>query len=93
MTRDIAGTVLTDDDVLQIVRAAIARVLEIDPLTITARTRLVQDLRADSLALIEMVELVEAAVRAYRPEFTIDDDDVEDLATVEDTVAYVLARA
>jgi acyl carrier protein len=83
---------LDGDRVFEIVRAAIARVLEIDPASIRRGTGLTTDLHADSLALVEMVELVESEVRGLHNGFTIDDDDVEDLDTVGQAVDYVLAR-
>jgi acyl carrier protein len=84
--------VVDGEQVFAIVRAAIARVLELDPETITRATSLSRDLHADSLALVETVELVEGQVRDLAPGFEIDDDDVEDLVTVGDAVEYVLAR-
>ena len=80
------------DEVFAIVRAALARVLEIDPDSITRETSLSTDLHADSLALVETVELVEGQLRQRSPEFEIDDDDVEALETVGQAVHYVMAR-
>jgi acyl carrier protein len=85
-------TALDSDAVFSIVQAAIARVLEIDPATVTRSTGLTSDLHADSLALVEMVELVEGELRGHFAAFSIDDDDIEDLATVGQAVDYVLAR-
>ena len=85
-------TTFDSDAVFTIVQGAIARVLELDPATITRVTGLTSDLHADSLALVEMVELVEGEMRGHFAGFTIDDDDIEDLATVGQAVDYVLAR-
>jgi acyl carrier protein len=86
-------TAVSSAEVFEIVRRAAARVLEIDPATMSRATSLAADLHADSLALVEMVEIVEEelAPRA-RAGFRIDDDDIEDLATIGDTVDYLLAR-
>ena len=88
----MSTTMVTDEQAFDIVRAALARVLELDPQTITRDTSLITDLQADSLALVETVELVEGRVRELAPSFTINDDDVEDWQTVGDTVAYVLKQ-
>ena len=50
------------------------------------------DLDADSLALIELVEALEEEVGRHVPGFHIDDEDLEDLKTVRDAVDYVLAK-
>ena len=79
------------EQVLDVVRAAVVRVLEVDPATVTRRTRLVEDLRADSLALVEVVELVEEELAPRAPAgLHVDDDAMEDLTTVGDAVDLVL---
>ena len=84
---------LSSDDVFEIVRAAVARVLEVDPATITRTTSFAGDLHADSLALVEVVEIVEAQLRATADNgFAIDDDDIEDLETVGAAADYAVAR-
>jgi acyl carrier protein len=68
-------------------------VLEIDPATVTRSTSFAADLHADSLALVEVVEIVEEQLRPHSAgTFAVDDDDIEDLATVGDAVAYAMAR-
>jgi acyl carrier protein len=86
-------TALTDADVFSVVAAALGRVLEIDPSVVTPGSSLADDLGADSLALVEVVELVEEALaeRIGRP-FRIDDDDLDRLQTVGDAVAYAVGR-
>ena len=85
---------MTADDVFDIVRAAVARVLEIDPATISRATSFAADLHADSLALVEVVEIVEEKMRERTGgRFTIDDDDIEDLETIGAAVDYAVARA
>jgi acyl carrier protein len=84
---------MTPDDVLAVVQAAIATVLERDPSTVTRETRFKQDLEADSLALVEIVEIVEEelAPRA-RPGFHIEDEDLDALTTVGEAVDYAVAK-
>ena len=50
------------------------------------------DLNADSLALIELVEALEEEFSERSAGFRIDDDDLEDLKTVRDAVDYVVSR-
>ena len=85
--------VLTHDQVLAVVQAAIATVLELDPTTVTRETRFRDDLQADSLGLVEIVEILEEelAPRA-RPGFHIEDEDLDGLGTVGEAVDYALAR-
>ena len=84
---------LTAEQVLAVVQAAIATVLEVDPTTVTRETRFRDDLQADSLGLVEIVEIVEEelAPRA-RPGFHIEDEDLDGLRTVGEAVDYALAR-
>jgi acyl carrier protein len=80
-------------EVFEIVRGAVARVLEIDPETVTRDTSFAADLHADSLALVEVVEIVEATLRSRADgDFFIDDDDIEDLETVGAAADYAVAR-
>jgi acyl carrier protein len=88
-----AGNAMNGDEVFEVVRAAVARVLEIDPATVTRTTSFAADLHADSLALVEVVEIVEAQLRARASSnFVIDDDDIEDLETVGAAADYAVAR-
>ena len=84
---------MTGDDVLGVVRAAIATVLERDPSTVTRETRFKEDLEADSLALVEIVEIVEEELAPHaRPGFHIEDEDLDALTTVGEAVDYAVAR-
>ena len=78
---------LTPDEVLEVVRAAVVTVLEVEPSTVQRATRFREDLDADSLALVEVVEIVEEqlAPRA-RPGFHLEDEDLDALVTVGDAV-------
>jgi acyl carrier protein len=81
------------DEILQIVRDRLADILEIEPDTISEGQSFVDDLDADSLALIELVESLEEAIGERAEGFRIDDEDLEDLKTVRDAVDYVYAGA
>ena len=78
--------------VLAVVRDAIVAVYQVDPSTVTRATRLKEDLGADSLGLVEIVEIVEARLASSAPGFRVDDDDLDDLVTVGVAVDYALAR-
>ncbi len=78
--------------VLQIVKASLADILEIDAATISEGQSFVDDLDADSLALIELVEALEEEFAERSIEFRIEDEDLEDLKTVRDAVDYVFER-
>jgi len=84
---------LDAQDVLAVVQQACATVLEIDPSSVHPGTAFVDDLGADSLALVEIVEIVEEtlAPRA-RPGFHIEDEDLDALRTVGEAVEYAVAR-
>ena len=84
---------MTAAQVLAIVQQACATVLELDPQTVTLQTRFVEDLRADSLALVEIVEIVEEALAPLAPAgFHIDDEDLDGLTTVGEAVDLAVAQ-
>ena len=87
-------TPLTRDEILGIVRDRLADILEIDPSSIGEGQSFVDDLDADSLALIELVEALEEAL-SDRVEggLRIDDEDLADLKTVRDADDYVNDRS
>ena len=78
--------------VLDLVRDRLADILEIDPSAISEGASFSDDLDADSLALIELVEALEEELGGRNAGFRIDDEDLEDLKTVRDAVDYVVAR-
>ncbi|HLG66402.1 MAG TPA: acyl carrier protein [Acidimicrobiales bacterium] len=78
--------------VFDLIREQLADILEIDPATITEGASFVEDLDADSLALIELVEALEEELGERTVGFRIDDEDLEDLRTVRDAVDYVVAK-
>jgi len=84
---------LTADDVLDVVAGAIALVLEVDRADVRPDTAF-SSLEADSLALVEIAEIVEVELGPRsRTRFRIADADLEALRTVGDAVDYVLGRA
>lgn len=80
------------DEIVQIVRDQLADILEIEPSTISEGQSFVDDLDADSLALIELVEALEEELGERSVGFRIEDEDLEDLKTVRDAVDYVHER-
>ncbi len=80
------------DEIFEIVRDRLADILEIDPSTISEGQSFVDDLEADSLALIELVESLEEELSDRTVGFRIEDEDLEDLKTVRDAVDYVHER-
>jgi len=84
---------LERDEIFEIVRDRLADILEIEPSTIPEGQSFVDDLDADSLALIELVEALEEQLGDRIPEFRIEDEDLEDLKTVRDAIDYVHERA
>ncbi|HEY8218396.1 MAG TPA: acyl carrier protein [Acidimicrobiia bacterium] len=83
---------LGPDDVLALIREHLAEILEIDEAKVTRDARFADDLEADSLALIELVEVLEAELGERTVGFSFDDEDLAELQTVGDAVDYVVAR-
>jgi acyl carrier protein len=83
---------LDRQQVFELIRDRLADILEIDPATITEGASFADDLSADSLALIELVEALEEELAERTVGFRIDDEDLEDLKTVRDAVDYVVAK-
>ena len=77
---------------LELVRERLAEILEIEPSSINEGDSFQDDLDADSLALIELVEAIEEELGERSVGFRIDDEDLEDLKTVRDAVDYVHAK-
>jgi acyl carrier protein len=80
------------DEVERVVRERLAEIIEIDEQRIVRTARFADDLGADSLALIELVETLEEEFGERTVGFSIDDEDLADLCTVGDAVDYVVAR-
>jgi acyl carrier protein len=88
----VATGPLGPDEVLTLVRERLAEILEIDEARVTREARFAEDLEADSLALIELVEALEEELGERTVGFTVDDEDLADLKTVGEAVDYVVAR-
>ncbi|MEX2292846.1 MAG: phosphopantetheine-binding protein [Acidimicrobiales bacterium] len=78
--------------VFELIRDRLADILEVEPGTIVEGASFADDLEADSLALIELVEALEEELSERSVGFRIDDEDLEDLKTVRDAVDYVVGR-
>ncbi|HEX9258521.1 MAG TPA: phosphopantetheine-binding protein [Acidimicrobiales bacterium] len=78
--------------VFELVRDRLADILEIEPSQISEGQSFADDLQADSLALIELVEALEEELAERTVGFRIEDEDLEDLKTVRDAVDYVFSR-
>jgi acyl carrier protein len=83
---------LDRDQVLTLIRDLLADILEIEPSAIAESSSFAEDLDADSLALIELVEGLEEELGERSVGFRIDDEDLEELRTVRDAVDYVYAK-
>ena len=83
---------ISRQEVFELVRDRLADILEIDPGTVNEGDSFADDLDADSLALIELVEALEEELGERTVGFRIDDEDLEDLKTVRDAVDYVFGR-
>jgi acyl carrier protein len=88
----VGGAPIGPDEVLRILRERLAEILEIDESRITPASSFTEDLGADSLALIELVEALEEELGERTVGFSIDDEDLGDLHTVQEAVDYVVVR-
>ncbi|MGC1237672.1 MAG: phosphopantetheine-binding protein [Acidimicrobiales bacterium] len=77
--------------ILVLVRDQLADILEKSPSDIGEDVSF-EELGADSLALIELVEGLEESLATYSAGFHIDDEDLEGLASVRDAVNYVALK-
>ena len=80
--------------VLAIVRNNLAEILEMDAAAIGEGQSFVDDLGADSLALIELVDALETDVSDQTgQQFRIDDEVLADLQTLRNEVAVVFVQS
>ncbi len=77
-----ATSTVNDQSLLEIVRRATALVMEVPVADLDGDTRLVDDLSADSLALIEIVEVSEEYLRAAGGSVRVDDTTLARLRTL-----------
>jgi acyl carrier protein len=78
---------VTPEQVLAAVQEAVSIVLEVPAADVLPGQRFAEDLSADSLALVEIIDILEE-----RLGLTINDQDLDDLCTVQETVDYALSR-
>jgi acyl carrier protein len=79
-------------EVFELIRDQLSDILEIEPSSISESASFAEDLDADSLALIELVEALEEELGERSVGFRIEDEDLEELRTVRDAVDYVVAK-
>lgn len=77
-------------EVLATVSRHLADILEISTTDISETQSLADDLGADSIALIELVDSLEQEFSDIIPDFRFDDDDLSSLLTVADAVNYIV---
>ena len=80
------------NEVFRIIRERLADILEIEESRITLEASFTEDLSADSLALIELVEAIEQELEDRTEGFRIEDEDLAELRTVREAVEYVVER-
>jgi acyl carrier protein len=78
---------LTFERVLAAVQEAVAIVLEVPADSVLLDQRFAEDLAADSLALVEIIDLLEERLAVVIP-----DQDLDDLTTVGLAVDYLVKR-
>jgi len=88
----VAEDSLGPDEIFALVRERLAEILEVDEAVVTLDAAFADDLDADSLAMIELVEALEDELGERTVGFSIDDEDLVDIRTVRDAVDYVVAR-
>lgn len=80
---------MTRAEVFELIRDRLSDILEIEPDQIREGDSFADDLDADSLALIELVEALEEELAERTVGFRIEDEDLQDLKSVRDAVDYV----
>lgn len=76
--------------VFERVRTIIADQLGVEEKDITPETSFVDDLNADSLDLVELIMSLEEEFSKGGKSMEVSDEDAEKLATVQDTVNYII---
>jgi acyl carrier protein len=75
-------------DVEQKVKEIVCSQLEVTPEQVKLQSSFIDDLKADSLAVVELVLALEEAFKVEIP-----DEDTEQIRTVGDAVTYIKAHA
>ena len=83
---------MTRSEVFELIRDRLSDILEIEPDQIRENDSFADDLDADSLALIELVEALEEELAERTVGFRIEDEDLQDLRSVRDAVDYVHSK-
>lgn len=83
---------MTRVEVFELIRDRLSDILEIEPDQIREGDSFADDLDADSLALIELVEALEEELAERTVGFRIEDEDLQDLKSVRDAVDYTFAK-
>lgn len=78
------------NEVLATVCRHLVEILEISASDISESQTLADDLGADSIALIELVDSLEQEFSDIIPNFQFEDDDLSGLLTVADAVNYIV---
>ena len=75
-------------DVFEKVKEITAEQLDVDESSITLDTSFINDLEADSLALVQLIMALEEEF-----DMEIPDEEVDDISTVGDAVNYINSRS
>ena len=76
--------------ILNTVRTHLAEILEMEITNIAEDSSFADDLGADSITLIELVDSLEQEFSKTIPDFAFDDDDLVELRTVADAIDYIV---
>ena len=82
---------MTPDSVLELVRETLAIVCE-RPSAEIMRTTALAEIGADSLARVELADIVEERLAEHRPDLHIPDADLEAFRTVDDVTRYLVTQ-
>ena len=77
---------------MALVRDQLSEILELEPEAIELTSVFVDDLGADSLAILDLVDALEGELGERSVGLSVDDEDLDDLKTVGDIVDYVMAK-
>lgn len=84
---------LTHEVASDVVIASISYVLEIPPAAVAINARLAADLGADSLAIVQIADVLERSLLDRSLSIVIDDADLAGIDTVSAAVDYLVARS